>query len=90
MKRIIITVVGQDKVGITAKVTAVLAEANVNILDINQTLLQDIFTMVMLCDIANATVAFDVLQEKLDAVGAALNMKILAQKEEIFSYMHRI
>ena len=90
MKRIIITVVGQDRVGITAKVTAVLSEANVNILDINQTLLQDIFTMVMLCDIANAIVAFDVLQEKLDAVGAELNMKILAQKEEIFSYMHRI
>lgn len=90
MKRIIITVVGHDKVGITAKVTAVLAESNVNILDINQTLLQDIFTMVMLCDITNANVAFDVLQEKLDAVGEELGMKILAQKEDIFTYMHRI
>lgn len=90
MKRIIITVVGHDKVGITAKVTAVLAESNVNILDINQTLLQDIFTMVMLCDITNANVAFDVLQGKLDAVGEELGMKILAQKEDIFTYMHRI
>lgn len=90
MKRIIITVVGHDKVGITAKVTAVLAESNVNILDINQTLLQDIFTMVMLCDITNANVAFDVLQVKLDAAGEELGMKILAQKEDIFTYMHRI
>ena len=90
MKRIIITVVGHDKVGITAKITAVLAESNVNILDINQTLLQDIFTMVMLCDIAAANVGFDVLQQKLDAVGEELGMKILAQKEEIFTYMHRI
>ncbi|HMM06533.1 MAG TPA: ACT domain-containing protein [Clostridiales bacterium] len=90
MKRIIITVVGHDQVGITAKITAVLADTNVNILDINQTLLQDIFTMVMLCDITAANVAFDVLQEKLDAVGEELGMKILAQKEEIFTYMHRI
>lgn len=90
MKRIIITVVGHDQVGITAKITAVLAAANVNILDINQTLLQDIFTMVMLCDITEANVAFDVLQEQLDAVGKELAMKILAQKEEIFTYMHRI
>mgnify|MGYP000963247410 CR=1 FL=1 len=90
MKRIIITVVGHDKVGITAKITAVLAESNVNILDINQTLLQDIFTMVMLCDIAAANVGFDVLQQKLDAVGEELGMKILAQKEDIFTYMHRI
>jgi ACT domain-containing protein len=90
MERIIITVVGQDKVGITAKITAVLADSNVNILDINQTLLQDIFTMVMLCDIAEANVTFDILQQKLDAAGEELGMKIHTQKEEIFTYMHRI
>ena len=90
MKRIIITVVGQDKVGFTAKVTNVIAECNVNILDINQTLLQDIFTMVMLCDIAECNVDFDIFQQKLEDVGRELAMKIHAQKEEIFSYMHRI
>ena len=90
MKRIIITVVGQDKVGITAKVTNVIAECNVNILDINQTLLQDIFTMVMLCDIAECNVDFDIFQQKLEDVGRELAMKIHAKKEEIFSYMHRI
>ena len=90
MKRIIITVVGQDKFGITSKVTNVIAECNVNILDINQTLLQDIFTMVMLCDIAECNVDFDIFQQKLEDVGRELAMKIHAQKEEIFSYMHRI
>ena len=90
MKRIIITVVGEDKVGITAKVTQVIADCNVNILDINQTLLQDIFTMVMLCDIEKCNVDFDVFQRKMDEVGEEIAMKIHVQKEEIFSYMHRI
>lgn len=90
MKRIIITVVGEDKVGITAKITGVIAECNVNILDINQTLLQDIFTMVMLCDIQDCNCDFDIFQQKLDDVARELAMKIHAQKEEIFSYMHRI
>lgn len=90
MKRIIITVVGEDKVGITAKITGVIAECNVNILDINQTLLQDIFTMVMLCDIQDCNCDFDIFQQKLDDVARKLAMKIHAQKEEIFSYMHRI
>ncbi len=90
MNRAIITVIGQDKVGVIAKVTAVIAECNVNILDINQTLLQDIFTMVMLCDIGGCNVDFKRFQEKLDDVGEEIAMKIQVQKEEIFSYMHRI
>ena len=90
MNRAIITVIGQDKVGVIAKVTAVIAECNVNILDINQTLLQDIFTMVMLCDIGECNVDFKRFQEKLDDVGEEIAMKIQVQKEEIFSYMHRI
>ena len=90
MNRAIITVIGQDKVGVIAKVTAVIAECNVNILDINQTLLQDIFTMVMLCDIGGCNVDFKRFQEKLDDVGEEIAMKIQIQKEEIFSYMHRI
>ena len=90
MNRAIITVIGQDKVGVIAKVTAVIAACNVNILDINQTLLQDIFTMVMLCDIGECNVDFKCFQEKLDEVGEEIAMKIQVQKEEIFSYMHRI
>ncbi|MEG0874705.1 MAG: ACT domain-containing protein [Clostridiales bacterium] len=88
--RIMITVMGSDKVGITAKVTTVLAESNVNILDINQTIMQDIFTMIMLCDMENSTVELSELQEKLEKTGAELGMKIQAQHEDIFTYMHRI
>ncbi|MEG1478422.1 MAG: ACT domain-containing protein [Clostridiales bacterium] len=88
--RIMITVMGSDKVGITAKVTTVLAESNVNILDINQTIMQDIFTMIMLCDMENSTVELSQLQEKLEKTGAELGMKIQAQHEDIFTYMHRI
>lgn len=88
--RIIITVLGSDKVGITAKVTAVLAENNINILDINQTIMQDIFTMIMLCDMENSKVDLGELQENLDKVGEEIEMKIQAQHEDIFTYMHRI
>ena len=88
--RIIITVIGSDKVGITAKVTTVLAEHNINILDINQTIMQDIFTMIMLCDMEKADIELSVLQEKLDKAGEEIGMKIQAQHEDIFTYMHRI
>ncbi|MDO4541280.1 MAG: ACT domain-containing protein [Bacillota bacterium] len=88
--RIIITVIGSDKVGITAKVTAVLAKNNINILDINQTIMQDIFTMIMLCDMENATVELVALQEELNKAGEEIGMKIQAQHEDIFTYMHRI
>ena len=90
MKRIIITVIGQDKPGIIAKVTKVIADCDVNILDINQTILQDIFTMVMLCDISEFNCDFDIFQQKMDDVAREIAMKITAQKEEIFTYMHRI
>lgn len=88
--RIMITVLGTDKVGITAKVTTVLAENNVNILDISQTIMQDIFTMIMLCDMENATAELSALQEQLEKVGEEIGMKIQAQHEDIFNYMHRI
>ncbi len=88
--RIIVTVLGSDKVGITARVTAVLAENNINILDINQTIMQDIFTMIMLCDMENSRVELSELQAKLNEAGAEIGMTIQAQHEEIFTYMHRI
>lgn len=88
--RIMITVLGTDKVGITAKITAVLAENNVNILDISQTIMQELFTMIMLCDLEKATVELADLQEQLEKVGEEIGMKIQAQHEDIFTYMHRI
>ena len=90
MERVIISVIGMDKIGITAKVTTALAECNVNILDINQTILQDFFTMVTLCDISKANLPFAEFQERMTKIGEDLEMEIRVQKEEIFTYMHRI
>lgn len=88
--RVIISVLGRDKVGIIASVSAVLAQNGVNILDISQTILQDIFTMVMVCDIKNSIVSFDVLKDKLENKGLELGVQIQVQHEDVFQFMHRI
>ena len=88
--RVIITVLGKDKVGIIAGVSAVLAENNVNILDISQTILKDIFTMVMVCDIVNCKVEFGILKDRLDDKGRENGLQIQVQHEDVFQFMHRI
>ncbi|MBQ8526811.1 MAG: ACT domain-containing protein [Clostridia bacterium] len=90
MKKAIITVLGKDRVGIIHGVAHVLAEKNVNILDISQTILSDVFTMMMLVDVENSTVDFTVLSAQLDEVGKELGLEIRIQLEEIFQAMHRI
>ncbi len=89
-KRLIITVLGYDRVGIIAGISNVLADANVNILDISQTILQGFFTMVMVVDIAQSKVELSELKEMLDREGEKLQMKISVQHEDIFKFMHRI
>ncbi|HEY8520545.1 MAG TPA: ACT domain-containing protein [Gammaproteobacteria bacterium] len=88
--RIIVTVIGEDKVGIIAAVAGVLAEANVNIVDISQTTLREFFTMILMADMANASVPFDELKRRLNAKGEALGLKVDAQHEDVFKYMHRV
>ena len=90
MKKAVVTVLGQDKVGITAKICGVLAETNINILDISQTIVGGYFNMVMVVDITEAKDTFDETAEKLSAVGEELGMKIKIQHTEIFDAMHRI
>lgn len=90
MKKTIITVVGKDTVGIIAKVCTYLAENNVNVLDISQTIVQDYFNMMMIADINAATKDFDVLSSELKAVGETIGVKIKMQHEDIFNCMHRI
>lgn len=89
-KKAVITVLGLDKVGITAKVCTALAETNINILDISQTIVGGYFNMVMVVDITNASDVFDETAEKLQKVGEELGMKIKIQHTEIFDAMHRI
>ena len=86
----IVTVIGKDKVGIIAGVCTLLAENNVNILDISQTILQGSLTMVMAVDVAKSALPVGELAEKLDALGRELEISIRIQREEIFDAMHRI
>lgn len=88
--RAIITVIGKDKVGIIAGVSTVLADNNVNILDITQTTLQDVFTMIMLVDISAAAVSFSELSEKLENKGREIGLSVRIQHEDIFNSMHSI
>ena len=89
-QRVIVTVVGQDKVGIIAGVSGILAEYSVNILDISQTILQNFFTMIMIVDISQAKVNLQQLQNILKEKGEQIGVKINAQHEDIFKFMHRI
>lgn len=90
MKKAIITVIGKDKVGIIYGVTKILSDNNINILDISQTILQDMFTMMMIVDIENASNSFEVLSANLENEGKALGVDIRIQLESIFESMHRI
>jgi ACT domain-containing protein len=90
-ERVVVTVTGRDRVGIVAAVSRVLAEQNANIVDISQTILQeDIFAMILMVDISMASTDLLALEEALKTTGANLGVKITAQHEDIFRYMHRI
>ncbi len=86
----IVTVIGQDHVGIIAEVCALLAEKGINIEDISQTVLQDYFTMIMMVDVADGAADFDQLRQALNEKGQALGLSIRIQREDIFRAMHRI
>lgn len=86
----VITVIGKDKVGIIAAVSAILANYNVNILDISQTIMQDFFTMIMLVDITKIKFGFNELAGQLELKGEDLGVSIRIQHEDIFNSMHRI
>lgn len=86
----IVTVIGKDRVGIIADVTALLAQYGVNVLDISQTVLQEYFTMIMLVDASQCTVPFADLARTLDEAGTQRDLQIRAQREDIFNAMHRI
>jgi ACT domain-containing protein len=86
----ILTVLGKDKSGIIAKVATMLAERNVNIEDVSQTIMQGNFTMIMLVNLQNATVSLAELVETANALGEEIGVKIILQHEEIFNAMYRV
>lgn len=88
--RAIVTVIGNDRVGIIAEVSTLLSKSGVNILDLTQTVLQEYFTMVMLVDTAACELPFAELAELLSECGRGMGMSIRIQREDIFDAMHRI
>ncbi len=90
MVKAVITVIGEDKVGIIAGISNILAKCNVNILDISQTIMHNVFTMVMMVDISEMCTDFADLSQELETKGRELQMTIRVQHVDIFKSMHRI
>lgn len=86
----IVTITGQDKVGIVARLATAMAKANINILDINQKVMEDYFVMTMAVDVAQATIDMGRIKKRLDGVGREMALKITVQDENIFKAMHRV
>ena len=86
----IVTVVGKDRVGIIAGVCVYLAERNINVLDISQTIMQGYFTMMMAVDVSGCDVPLAELARQMEAKGKEMNLSIRLQREDIFEAMHRI
>lgn len=89
-QRAIITVVGHDTVGIIAKVCTYLADNNINILDISQTIVSGYFNMMMIADLSGKSRHFAEISSELDKLGADIGVVIKMQREDIFDEMHRI
>jgi ACT domain-containing protein len=90
MKRTVITVVGKDTVGIIARVCTYLANNNINILDISQTIVQGFFNMMMIVDMTGSSKDYEIIAEELEELGTEIGVIIKAQREDIFDMMHRI
>jgi ACT domain-containing protein len=90
MNKAIITVVGKDRVGIIAGVCTYLAENQINILDITQTIVKGFFNMMMVVDVENITMSFGEVARELEQVGEEIGVSVKIQREEIFLKMHRI
>lgn len=90
LEKAVITVIGKDMVGILAKVSDMCAQRGVNVLEVTQSILQDLFVMVMLVDMSKASVEVAGLAEQMDGLGRELGLKIHVMHEDIFNSMHRI
>ena len=89
-KKVIITVLGKDTVGIIAKVCTYLADNGINILDISQTIVSGYFNMMMIVDLSKSEKQFVEISSDLESVGEGLGVSVKCQREEIFEMMHRI
>jgi ACT domain-containing protein len=88
--RFVITVIGQDRVGIVAGISRVMAEHSVNIADIRQSIMNQLFTMIMLAEVKLESFDLTAFQEAMSAVGKELGVQVIVQHEDVFRFMHRI
>ncbi len=88
--RAVITVIGKDMVGILAKVSNECAECNINVLEVTQSILQDMFAMIMMVDISKASVPFTKFADDLDKMGSEMGLSIHTMHEDIFNAMHTV
>ncbi len=88
--RVIVTVIGKDQVGIIAAVSTILADTRANILDISQSIMDEFFVMIMMVDLAGVSVPFEEVKRRLAEKGTSMGLRIDAQHEDVFKYMHRI
>lgn len=88
--KIVLTIVGMDKVGITAKVSSALADMNINIININQNIMQGFFNMVLIAEMSEESAPLAVAKDTMTALGKEIGVEIRLQSEEIFTAMHRI
>ena len=88
--REVITVIGKDMVGILARVSSICAEHNVNVVEVTQSVLQDLFAMIMMVDISKCSIPFQELVDALTAIGEGMGLTIHVMHEDIFNSMHRI
>ena len=88
--RAVITVVGKDMVGILAKVSGLCAESNINVIEVSQSILQDMFCMIMLVDVSKTSIPFTQFSDTISKMGQELNLSIHVMHEDIFNSMHRI
>ena len=86
----IVTIIGEDQVGIVAKLATLMARAGINILDITQKVFEETFVMTMAVDVTRATVGMDAIKKRLDRVGTQMALKITIQDVNLFKTMHRI
>ena len=90
MKKAVISVLGTDRKGIIAGVSRVLLEHDANILDISQTIVSGLFSMILIADISSEACSFDTLKMELDALSGRIGVQIRIQRSEIFEAMHQI
>ena len=88
--RAVITVIGKDMVGILAKVSTVCADHGINVLEVTQSILQDLFAMIMMVDIENSDIEFTAFADELSALGESMGLSVHTMHEDIFNSMHTI